>query len=95
MRVILASVFVALIAPTARAADTDADKAKAVTTAFLAAIKAKDLDALMKTTDVPFVFNFGHEDAQTFEKADGLKVGGSSRSWKSPIPTRPRRGSER
>jgi hypothetical protein len=37
-----------------RAADKDEDKAKEVVVAFLKAIKAKDIDALMKTVDVPF-----------------------------------------
>jgi hypothetical protein len=74
MRVIFVGLFVALAAPVSRAADTDADKAKAVVKAFLAALKAKDVDAVMKTVDVPFVLDFRRNDAQTFEKADALKA---------------------
>jgi hypothetical protein len=52
----------------------DADQAKAAATAFLMAVKAKDVDAVMKTTDVPFVFDCGQKEAQTFEKPDALKA---------------------
>jgi hypothetical protein len=52
----------------------DADQAKTAVAAFLAAMKAKDVDAVMKTTDVPFVLDCGQKDAQTFDKPDGLKA---------------------
>jgi hypothetical protein len=59
-------------------ADKDSDKAKEVTLAFLKALKAKDLDAVMKTVDVPFLF----EDAkEPVTKLDDLKAG-----WEKFLP---------
>ena len=54
MRTLAAALLLALAASTLSAADKDEDKAKEVTVAFLKAVKAKDLDAVMKTVDVPF-----------------------------------------
>ena len=69
----LAAVLLACCAGSvATAADMDEDKAKEVTVAFLKAWKAKDLDALMKTMDVPFV-SFEKDGPKLFEKTDDLK----------------------
>jgi hypothetical protein len=57
------------------AVDTDEDKAKEVVKAFLKAVAAKDIDAVMKTVDVPFVINFGSPKARTLDKAEELKEG--------------------
>ena len=74
MRMFLTGAFIVLALPPAPAAETDADKAKAAVTAFLAALKAKDIDAVVKTTDVPFVLGFARVEEQTFDTADALKA---------------------
>src|SRR5947209_2239739 len=74
MRTFAAMTALALAGSVATAADTDADKAKDVTLAFLTAVKAKDLDAVMKTVDAPFVFDYGAASPRTVGKADDLKA---------------------
>jgi hypothetical protein len=54
MRALLAGLLLVFAAPT-YAADKDEDKAKEVVGAFFKALKAKDIDAAMKTVDVPFL----------------------------------------
>jgi len=72
MRALLVGLFVVFASPS-YAEDKDEDKAKEVATAFLKAVDAKDIDAVMKTVDVPFVLNFGSPKAKTLDKADELK----------------------
>jgi hypothetical protein len=74
MRTLAAITVLVLAGSVATAADTDADKAKDVTLAFLKAVKAKDVDAVMKTVDAPFVFDYGATSPKTVEKADDLKA---------------------
>jgi hypothetical protein len=69
MRALTALLFVALAGSLAVAADKDEDKAKEAATAFLKALKTKDVDAVMKTVDVPFLF----EGKGVIEKTDDLK----------------------
>jgi len=71
MRFLVASLFVAFTAPTF-AADKDEDKAKEVSGAFWKAIAAKDIDAVMKTVDVPFQKSHVHPD--TIDKPEELKA---------------------
>lgn len=56
-----------VFAPAAAAADKPEDTAKAAAVAFLKAVKAKDVDAAVKLTDVPFLYRDGglatHKDA--------------------------------
>jgi hypothetical protein len=68
-----ALIVVLLVASPAFAADKDEDKAKAVVGEFLKAVKDKDVDAVMKTVDVPFVLDFGTPNAMTIDKAGQLK----------------------
>ena len=56
----------------AAAADKDEDKAKEAAVAFMKAVKAKDLDAVMKTVDVPFLFEGKKEEALT--KTEDVKT---------------------
>jgi hypothetical protein len=72
MRFLVVCVFVVFAAPM-YAAEKDDDKAKEVAAAFLKALKAKDLDALMKTVDVPFIVEPESQSAKTTEKLDELK----------------------
>jgi hypothetical protein len=55
MRLLVAALVVAFTAPLAFA-DANEDRAKAVALDFLKAMKAKDLDAVTKLTDTPFVY---------------------------------------
>jgi ketosteroid isomerase-like protein len=72
MRLLAVGVLVALTAPI-HAADKDEDKAKEAAAAFLKAVIAKDIDAVMKTVDVPFMFDMGSEKTKTINKSDELK----------------------
>src|SRR5262245_58188240 len=65
MLLLVAMVFAAPVP----AAVKDEDKAKEVAVAFLKAVKEKDIDALMKTVDVPFLI----EGKETFTKTEDLK----------------------
>ncbi len=85
MRMLAVAVLFAFAAPPLAAADNDKDedKAKEAALALLKAVKAKDLDALMKLTTAPFVYRDGdkpmlHKEAADVkawfkEKLDGLK----------------------
>jgi len=53
---LLASVVLLAFSPAAFAADKDEDKAKEAAVSLLKAIKAKDLDAVMKLSTAPFVY---------------------------------------
>jgi hypothetical protein len=69
MRLLTAAVLMVFAASPAFAEDKNEDKAKEVSLAFLKALKAKDLDAVMKTVDVPFLFM-----TEQVEKTDDLKA---------------------
>jgi hypothetical protein len=58
-------------APVALAADKPEDQAKEAALAFLKAVKAKDVDAIMKLTDVPFAYKEG--ELAVHKEADALK----------------------
>jgi hypothetical protein len=70
MRLLVVCVLVAFAAPT-YAADKDGDKAKEVVEAFLKGLK--DIDAVMKTVDVPFAYVYPFSKPEMFEKRDELK----------------------
>lgn len=53
-------------------ADKDEDKAKEAAVAFLKAVKAKDLDAVMKTVDVPYLSD-DKGSVKLIEKTEDLK----------------------
>jgi hypothetical protein len=72
MRALLVGLLVVFAAPTYRA-DKDDDKAKEVTEEFCKAVVANDLDAVMKTVDVPFTLNMGSPSAKTVQNTDELK----------------------
>src|ERR1700733_14150030 len=72
MRFLVVGVLVAFVAPV-HAADKNEDKAKETAAAFLKALVAKDIDAVMKRGYTPFVFDFGHPEAKTIDKSDELK----------------------
>ena len=72
MRLLALGLLVAFGSPV-RAADKDEEKAKEVVSAFLKAVVAKDVDAAMKTVDVPFTFEVGSSRAVTVNKTDELK----------------------
>ena len=70
---LIACLSLVFLASPARAADKDEEKAKEVTLAFLKAVKAKDLDAVMKTVDVPFFLGPGG-DEELITKTDDLRA---------------------
>jgi hypothetical protein len=72
MRTLAIALTVAFTTP-AFAADKDEDKAKEAAVAFMKAVKAKDLDALMKTVDVPFLMTVAKEP-KVLEKTDEVKA---------------------
>lgn len=77
MRLLAAVLFFSFSGAVASGADKDEDKAKEVTVAFLKALKAKDLDAIMKTVDVPFLISeplTGQDGLKVIEKEDDLKA---------------------
>lgn len=73
MRPLAALTVLALVLPLASAADKDEDKAKEAAVAFLKAVKTKDVDAVLKTTDLPFLV-MADGKPKVFEKADEVKA---------------------
>ena len=72
MRALFVCLLVVFAAPT-HGADKDEDKAKEAAAAFLKALVAKDIDALMKTVDVPYMGDIGSAKPQMIYKSDELK----------------------
>lgn len=74
MRPFAVAVFAALVAFVApvSAADKNEDKAKEAVTAFLKAVKAKDADAVMKVSAVPFGYKDG-DNVAVIKETDALK----------------------
>ena len=73
MRLLAVVLMVAIAGSLASAADKDEVKAKEAALAFLKAVKAKDLDAVMKSVDVPFL-NDDKDGLKMIEKVDDLKA---------------------
>jgi limonene-1,2-epoxide hydrolase len=73
MRLLAAMLFACLTVPLASADDKDEAKAKETAVAFLKAVKAKDLDAVMKTVDVPFL-TVDQDGVKVIEKVEDLKA---------------------
>jgi hypothetical protein len=73
MRLLAAGLFASLAVSLAVAADTDADQAKEVAIAFAKAVKARDIDAVMKTVDVPFLMVIDRKPT-IIEKLDDLRA---------------------
>ncbi|MBP3960749.1 hypothetical protein J8F10_36470 [Gemmata sp. G18] len=69
MRPLAVALLVALAVPVS-AADKDEENVKDVSLAFLKAVKAKDLDAVLKTVDVPFILD---GKAEPITKSEELK----------------------
>ena len=61
MRVLAVGLLFAFAAAPASAADKNEDKAKEAAVAFLKAVKAKDVDAVMKASAAPFAHREGGE----------------------------------
>ena len=72
MRLLPVALLVAFAAAPVSAADKNEDKAKEVAIAFLKAVKAKDADAVMKVSAVPFAYRDGDKVA-VLKDADALK----------------------
>lgn len=72
MRLLAAALVLALAGPPVPAADKNEDKAKEAAVAFLKAVKAKDADAVMKASAVPFAYRDG-ETLTVLKEADALK----------------------
>ena len=68
--VILFAGFTALYAS---GADKEEEKARETAVAFLKAVKAKDIDAVMKTVDVPFLFDVGGK-SRLVTKSEDLRT---------------------
>jgi Cu/Ag efflux protein CusF len=73
MRTLAAALLLALVSSTLAAADKDEDKAKEVAAAFMKAVKAKDIDAIMKTVDVPFLTD-DKDGIKVIEKTEDLRA---------------------
>src|SRR5262245_17011447 len=74
MRLFTAVLFACLaVGLVSGAADKDEDKAKEAAVAFLKAVKAKDLDAVMKAVDVPYL-NDDKDGLKVIEKTEDLKA---------------------
>ena len=79
MPAVAAFTLLALVSSVTMAADKDADKAEEAALALLKALKAKDIDAVMKTVDTPFEFDFGSPPCR------GRRRRGSSRRTRWPV----------
>lgn len=69
---LVAALLVVFTASSTFGADKDEDKAKEVAAAFLKAVRANDVDAVMKTVDVPFAFDIDGKP-EVFTNTDELK----------------------
>jgi hypothetical protein len=72
MRPLAVVLLVAFAAPSAPAADKNEDKAKEAAIAFLKGVKAKDVDAVLKVSAVPFAYREG-DKVSVLKDADALK----------------------
>jgi hypothetical protein len=72
-RLLAGALLAALVVSSAAAADKDEDKAKEAVLAFVKAVNARDVDAMMKLVDVPFVASSNGKNT-VFEKAEDLKA---------------------
>lgn len=70
MRSLAIALTVALTTAPALGADKDEDKAKEVAVALLKAVQARDADAVMKLTAVPFTYRDGDKPKLIKETAD-------------------------
>jgi hypothetical protein len=69
MRLLAVALLVALVAP-APAADKNEEKAKETAVAFLKAVKAKDVDAVMKVSAAPFAHREGGDISVIKDEAE-------------------------
>ena len=72
MRPLVTALLIAFAASSATAADKNEDKAKAAAVTFLKAVKAKDVDAVLKASAAPFAYRDG-EKVAVLKDADALK----------------------
>jgi hypothetical protein len=72
MRPLAVALVLALTTSQASPADKNEDKAKEAAVAFLKAVKSKKLDAVVKTTSLPFAYRDG-KDTKLIKDADEFK----------------------
>jgi uncharacterized Ntn-hydrolase superfamily protein len=72
MRPLAVALLIAFAAAPGSAADKNEDKAKEAAVAFLKAVKAKDVDAVMKASAVPFAYR-ENDKITVLKDADALK----------------------
>ena len=70
MRSLAVGLLVAFVGSPASAADKNEDKAKEAAVAFLKAVKAKDIDAVMKASAAPFAHREGGEITVVKDEAE-------------------------
>ena len=70
MRTLAVGLLVAFAAAPASAADKNEDKAKEAAVAFLKAVKAKDVDAVLKTSAAPFAHREGGDISVLKDEAE-------------------------
>lgn len=74
MRLLAVAVMLGFAVPTAAAADKDEEKAKEAAVALLKAVKAKDLDAIMKMSGAPFIVKEGDAANKVLKEAADVKA---------------------
>jgi len=74
MRPLIVTIVLAFVAPQVFSAEKNEDKAREAAVAFLKAVKAKDVDAVLKVSAAPFVYQDG-------EKAAVLKDEAALKAW--------------
>jgi hypothetical protein len=72
MRPLAAALLVAFAATPTLAADKNEDKAKETAVAFLKAVKAKDIDAILKVSAAPFAYRDG-DNVAVLKDTDALR----------------------
>ena len=61
MRLLITAALLLLVIPWAAAADDDEEKVKKAAKGYLRALRSKDVDAVMKTVDLPFLYEWERE----------------------------------
>ena len=61
MRLLITAALLLLVAPQVAAADDDEEKVKEAAKGYLKALRSKDVDVVMKTVDLPFLYEWKSE----------------------------------
>jgi hypothetical protein len=61
MRLLTTAALLLLVAPGAAAADDDEEKVRQAAKGYLKALRSKDVDVVMKTVDLPFLYDWKRE----------------------------------